>query len=135
LNDIHIDIIDYILPATCGDKEFRNMWIEFEWENKVTVNTEITSLEEYTKHIVKCTNMQCLTLEGSRGGECDFYAAKLYARSIFGEDALASLSIEKDARGQIVGHIRIRAKTQGIALSLGDKITLHQRKKKSSVLG
>jgi coatomer subunit beta len=35
LNDIHIDIMDYISPASCGDVAFRNMWAEFEWENKV----------------------------------------------------------------------------------------------------
>lgn len=42
-----------------------------------------------------------------------------------GEDALANLSIEKmEDTGAIQGHVRIRSKTQGIALSLGDKITL-----------
>jgi coatomer subunit beta len=41
LNDIHIDIMDYISPAQCTHAEFRNMWSEFEWENKVVVNTEI----------------------------------------------------------------------------------------------
>lgn len=35
LNDIHIDIMDYIVPASCTDSEFRQMWQEFEWENKV----------------------------------------------------------------------------------------------------
>ena len=35
LNDIHIDIMDYISPASCGDVQFRSMWAEFEWENKV----------------------------------------------------------------------------------------------------
>ena len=35
LNDIHIEIMDYISPATCADVTFRNMWAEFEWENKV----------------------------------------------------------------------------------------------------
>lgn len=35
LNDIHIDIMDYIVPASCSDTEFRQMWAEFEWENKV----------------------------------------------------------------------------------------------------
>jgi vesicle coat complex subunit len=34
LNDIHIDIMDYIVPASCTEVEFRSMWAEFEWENK-----------------------------------------------------------------------------------------------------
>lgn len=53
-------------------------------------------------------------------GECGFLAANLYARSVFGEDALANLSIEKPVGGAeggapttgVQGHIRIRAKTQ-----------------------
>ncbi|KAJ9702159.1 hypothetical protein PVL29_004074 [Vitis rotundifolia] len=37
LNDIHIDIMDYISPAVCTDVAFRTMWAEFEWENKVNL--------------------------------------------------------------------------------------------------
>lgn len=46
-------------------------------------------------------------------GSCGFMAANLYARSIFGEDALANVSIEKlqDQAG-VTGHVRIRAKSQ-----------------------
>jgi hypothetical protein len=40
-----------------------------------------------------------------------------------GEDALANLSVEKTEAG-LTGHVRIRSKTQGIALSLGDRITM-----------
>eukprot|EP01006_Ploeotia_vitrea_P035707 TRINITY_DN65928_c6_g4_i2.p1 TRINITY_DN65928_c6_g4~~TRINITY_DN65928_c6_g4_i2.p1 ORF type:complete len:882 (-),score=148.70 TRINITY_DN65928_c6_g4_i2:166-2811(-) len=39
LNDVHIDIMDYISPASCPATQFRSMWAEFEWENKVAVNT------------------------------------------------------------------------------------------------
>lgn len=91
---------------------------------------------------MKATNMSCLTPEGAISGECDFLSANMYARSLFGkrhlfcvvfkvstshcvgEDALANLSIEKTSEGTITGHVRIRSKTQGIALSLGDRITM-----------
>lgn len=43
---------------------------------------------------------------------------------ITGEDALANLSVERTEAGTITGHVRIRSKTQGIALSLGDRITM-----------
>lgn len=43
LNDIHIDIMDYISPASCPDVQFRSMWAEFEWENKVSACTMIVS--------------------------------------------------------------------------------------------
>lgn len=127
LNDIHIDIMDYITPANCSETAFRAMWLEFEWENKVAVRTSIPSLREYLDHLLKCTNMRCLTPDSALEGDCDFLAANLYARSVFGEDALANLSIDKGADGKVTGHIRIRSKTQGIALSLGDKITLNQK--------
>ena len=35
LSNIQVDIMDYIIPASCTDLEFRQMWAEFEWENKV----------------------------------------------------------------------------------------------------
>ncbi|KAI9143030.1 adaptin N terminal region-domain-containing protein [Paraphysoderma sedebokerense] len=127
LNDIHIDIMDYIHPATCTETQFRSMWTEFEWENKVNVNTNIKELREYLNHILKSTNMTCLTPEHALEGDCGVLAANMYARSVFGEDALANICIEKQGSGPVTGHIRIRSKTQGIALSLGDKITLSQK--------
>jgi coatomer subunit beta len=131
LASIHMDIIDYISKevAPCTEADFRKMWAEFEWENKVTVTTSITNLHKYLEHLIHITQMKCLT---SAGGEYDhgtigFLASNLYTKSIFGEDALLNLSIEKTEDGKVAGHIRIRSKTQGIALSLGDKITSKQR--------
>eukprot|EP00940_MAST-03C_sp_MAST-3C-sp2_P000459 g459.t1 len=132
LKDVHIDIMDYIRSATCSDKLFRQMWAEFEWENKVAVNTNIQDLETFLKHVLSITNMNCLTPWSTVSGSCDFLAANLYARSVFGEDALLNLSVEKrtEASGDVklVGYMRIRSKTQGIALSLGDRIQAKQRK-------
>ncbi|KAL3933618.1 MAG: hypothetical protein SGPRY_000206 [Prymnesium sp.] len=128
LNDIHIDIMDYIAPASCSDLTFRAMWAEFEWENKMAVNTDITDVTDFLMHVVKSTNMKCLTPQSALEGRSGFLAANLYAKSIFGEDALVNVSVERRNDGKIAGYIRIRSKTQGIALSLGDKITLKQKK-------
>jgi len=130
LNDIHIDIMDYIVPATCTEPEFRQMWAVFEWENKVAVNTTLTDLHDYLEHLLKSTNMKSLTPDKALSGECGFMAANLYAKSIFGEDALANVSLEKNPAkpdATVTGHIRIRAKSQGMALSLGDKINTSQK--------
>lgn len=78
-------------------------------------------------HIAKQTNMRILTPIAALAG-CNFLAANLYARSVFGEDALVNVSVENKPDGGIKGHIRIRAKTQGVALSLGDRITSRQKK-------
>lgn len=97
--------------------------------------------------------MRSLTPDKALQGECGFMAANLYARSIFGEDALANVSLEKNllkpdapvtGKSKLftpphltsifptfcfshAGHIRIRAKSQGMALSLGDKINSSQK--------
>ncbi|KAJ2393817.1 coatomer subunit beta [Coemansia sp. RSA 2559] len=129
LNEIHVDIMEYIRPARCDEAQFHAMWTEFEWENKVNMApmreaSENLDLRAYLQHIMKATNMACLTPDNALAGDCGFLSANLYARSIFGEDALANISIEKQSEDSpITGHIRIRAKTQGIALSLGDKIS------------
>ncbi|XVF89469.1 hypothetical protein PTKIN_Ptkin19aG0132900 [Pterospermum kingtungense] len=96
-------------------------------ERTVAVNTVIQDEKEFLGHIIKSTNMKCLTAPSALDGECGFLAANLYAKSVFGEDALVNVSIEKQADGKLSGYIRIRSKTQGIALSLGDKITLKQK--------
>eukprot|EP00884_Botryococcus_braunii_P022038 jgi/Botrbrau1/8518/Bobra.0029s0022.1 len=127
LNDVHIDILDYISPASCPDVQFRCMWAEFEWENKVAVNTSITDVNEFLDHLVASTNMRCLTPPSALSGDCGFLAANLYAKSVFGEDALVNVSVEKQLDSKLAGYIRIRSKTQGIALSLGDKLILKQK--------
>lgn len=133
------------------------MWAEFEWENKVAVNTDILDLNEYLSHVLAITNMKCMTPQyagsgAGAAGSAAFLAANLYARSMFGEDALLNLSVEKVSKPlsgaaaaaaaaangsdpsapppmvtKVGGYIRIRSKTQGIALSLGDKIQAKQR--------
>jgi len=94
----------------------------------VAVNTSITEVQGFLDHIVASTNMKCLTPLSALEGDCGFLAANLYAKSVFGEDALVNVSVEKQpSDGKLTGYIRIRSKTQGIALSLGDKITLKQK--------
>ena len=149
LNDVHVDIMDYIQPAYCTETKFRTMWTEFEWENKVNINTKMSEgkgLREFLRRLMKVTNMTCLTPEASLEGECQFLSANLYARSVFGkflfllfvkgyiiheylaninvlssgEDALANLSVEKEGEnGPVTGFMRIRSRSQGLALSLG----------------
>ncbi|KAL9094313.1 MAG: hypothetical protein Q9165_003454 [Trypethelium subeluteriae] len=120
LNDVHVDIMDYIQPAYCTETQFRTMWTEFEWENKVNINSKAKTLREFLKQLMACTNMSCLTPEASLKGDCQFLSANLYARSVFGEDALANLSIEKEGEnGPVTGFVRIRSRSQGLALSLG----------------
>lgn len=134
LNDVHVDIMDYIKPATCSESQFRKMWNEFEWENKITIKSPIETLKEYLDELMKGTNMQCLKPGAVIGEECQFLSANLYSRSSFGEDALANLCIEKQSDGPIIGHVRIRSKGQGLALSLGDRVASISRKGKKATI-
>ncbi|KAF1911677.1 coatomer subunit beta [Ampelomyces quisqualis] len=120
LNDVHVDIMDYIKPAQCTETQFRTMWTEFEWENKVNINSKAKTLRDFLNQLMASTNMSCLTPEASMKGDCQFLSANLYARSVFGEDALANLSVEQEGdNGPITGFVRIRSRSQGLALSLG----------------
>ena len=87
------------------------MWTEFEWENRVNVSTNMSCVaqpdrihsysvadtnwisdpRDYLKHVMKSTNMSCLTPEGAMSGECDFLSANMYARSMFGQSLFSSL--------------------------------------------
>ena len=90
LNDVHVDIMDYIQPAHCTETQFRTMWTEFEWENKVNINSKAKTLREFLTQLMACTNMTCLTPEASMKGDCQFLSANLYARSVFGRYLFAT---------------------------------------------
>ena len=135
LNDVHVDVMDYISPASVPDGAFRGMWAEFEWENKVAVSTPMTDAAAFLDHVAASTTMTILTPPAARAGKAGFLAANLYARSVFGEDALVNVAVEEVPAGAsgpgsgagLAGAIRIRSKTQGIALALGDKLILKQK--------
>lgn len=93
LNDVHVDIMDYIQPAQCTETQFRTMWTEFEWENKVNINSKAKTLREFLTQLMACTNMTCLTPEASMKGDCQFLSANLYARSVFGKSLLLGYHI------------------------------------------
>jgi len=159
LGELRVDVLDYIERASIGDFSFRAMWSEFEWENKININTSMTEVGTYLEHIMRNTNM---TIVGGARKKIDpkdkkkdkkeklskeeaqemiresvgiqklldsssFVAVNLYSKSIFGEDALANVSIEKLPDGKLTGSVRVRSRKQGIALSLGDRIAAVQR--------
>jgi coatomer subunit beta len=140
------------VPAA-GDREggitiesFKTLWPELEWENKVNLAVPPGgNFEAALVRVMRATNMTivgvkdaCKKVEGRRItdeeakreiaklGELlkiDFISVNLYAKTIFGEDALANVSLQVDENNNLSGSVRFRARTQGIALSLGDKIS------------
>jgi coatomer subunit beta len=79
----------------------------------------MTDLRAFLSALLVATNMHSLTPDLALDGDCGLLAANLYAHSIFGEDVLANVSIEKllpdDPACLVTGHIRIRAKSQGLS--------------------
>jgi coatomer subunit beta len=135
LNEIHADVVDYMQAGgQTQESTFKTMWQEFEWENKIAVNTNIREPEAFIELLSRHTNLQLVgSLERTRAllRSSQFVAVNMYAKSIFGEDALANVSLERNATsGDLGGTVRIRSRTQGIALSLGDKMTHVQREQK-----
>jgi vesicle coat complex subunit len=51
----------------------------------IDMDNLISDPRDYLKHVMKSTNMSCLTPEGAMSGECDFLSANMYARSLFGQ--------------------------------------------------
>ncbi|CAM0879909.1 unnamed protein product [Alopecurus aequalis] len=121
LNTIFINIMS---PATCTDIAFRNMWAECQWQNKLKVNTVIQDEMEFLNHIIKSTNMTCLTPPSALDRDCGFTTANLYANSVFGEDVLMNICVEKQADGKLTGCIRIKGKIQGMVTGLSQVIPL-----------
>jgi len=132
INEIQIDFINSLMPAECSELEFKKKWAEYDWENKVQVSTPIIDLKEYVEHFAQQLNIKLMTSITDADQQAGFLVANFYTRSKFAEDCLINLSIEKTAdlpptgssdppNIRISGLIRLRAKTEGMALCVGEK--------------
>jgi len=125
LANIHLDVVDYICSSTVlkNEDEFRRLWVKLEWENKVVISSKTTTLQALIELLMREVHFACLT-EGYGVSESgDYLAANLGATSAFGEDILANLCLVRDKENMVTGHLRLRSKTKGIAVALGETIT------------
>ncbi|KAF7063669.1 hypothetical protein CFC21_070171 [Triticum aestivum] len=128
LKDMSISIMDYMTPATCTDVAFRKMWAECWCKVKLKVNTEHHDGREFVNFIIKSVKMPCVTPLSALDGDCGLVAANLYGKSVFGEDALANISVEKQAdSSKLSGYITIRGNVQGLVLNLAHAIIATQQ--------
>ena len=126
LSDIKIDVVDYIQPATCSQADFNKMYIKFEWENKISLRATARNLYDYLVMFLEKTHFHCISpsIDTFNDPKCPYLSACLYAKSIFGEEVVANVSLEMDHSNQsISGHLRLRAKSTGIAYSLGELVS------------
>ncbi|KII68325.1 Coatomer subunit beta [Thelohanellus kitauei] len=121
LDEIVLDLTETVQTTKCSPDAFQKMWAEFEWENKVIVAFQLVSFNYFLEKITSESRMTLIS--DSVDEDCKYLVVNLYSKNMFNDEALANISVEKDAdTNQIVGQIRIRAKTQTIALTLGNKL-------------
>jgi len=141
LATVTIDIVDYIQPVFNVDEaEFRRSWVLLEWENKINIgpvqldNNTSTVLKTFLEDLLHACHLGCITPSFGLAEGGDYLAANMCARSVFNEEVLANICLERTAgslgSAQVTGHVRLRSKTQGIAIALGDKINTFVARKK-----
>ncbi|KAJ6230003.1 coatomer subunit beta [Anaeramoeba flamelloides] len=120
LNDISINVLNYLLPSDTSEIRFRKMWADFTWENRISISRENTNFKEYIEFLSKKTNMKSLVPYSEEDEEAGFFSTNMYAKSIFGEEVVANVNLAKTMENNITGHFKIRSQTQGLALALGE---------------
>lgn len=155
LSEIKIDVLEYVKAAFIDETIFRESWVLLEWENKISIKVQRGGeLKNFLEYLLKKGNLTCITpnvFMKDDDNESDhslpsFLACNLYAKSIFGknrrkrcvfififldEEILANLCLEMNPKTKLItGHLRLRSKTQGLAVAYGDKLnTLIQKLK------
>ena len=83
--------------ANCTELEFKKKWAEYEWENKVQVNTQMTDLKEFVDYFSESLNVSLMTKleESDKLSTNNFLVANFYTKSKFEEDCLLNMSIER----------------------------------------
>jgi len=95
------------------------------------VHTPILDLKEYVEHFASSLHIKLMTKITEADQQAGFLVANFYTKSKFLEDCLINMSIEKTSEVpstpgeppmvKISGLIRLRAKTEGMALCVGEK--------------
>eukprot|EP00398_MALV-I-01_sp_L67-1_P000226 gene226-727_t len=55
MDELNVDILEYLEKAWVNELQFRTMWSEFEWENKININTSITDISQVVILASFCT--------------------------------------------------------------------------------
>lgn len=99
------------MPAEVNLNEYRKMWAKYEWENRITINTNINNLKEFVEHLEETFKLNYIgdkqVLEDAK-----YICANFYAQTKLDDDFLINLSAEIRDENRIGGYIRIRAKNK-----------------------
>lgn len=138
LAPVSLDLADFMEmpPPRLDETDFRRAWPLLEWENKIVIGPiklpsgagDEQVLASLLSRLLSSIGggLACITpgLGIAEGGT--YLAANMHARSVFAEDVLGNICLERTATADslvIAGHARLRSRSQGIAVALGDKIS------------
>lgn len=81
------------MPAEVNLNEYRKMWAKYEWENRITINTNINNLKEFVEHLEETFKLNYIgdkqVLEDAK-----YICANFYAQTKLDDDFLINLSAE-----------------------------------------
>ena len=100
---------------------FPQLWTLLEWENKidVPVNSRFGNLNQVLEYLSQNANIK--NTNSGRFEDQDYIACNFVGSSVFGDDILVNVCLEKVTAG-ITGQIRLRSQSESIALIMGDYI-------------
>jgi coatomer subunit beta len=116
---ISVDVLDFIRLERIADADFRSKWLLLEWENKI--NIDVIRFRTCGELFLFLSDKMRLSRIGQNPIDSDYLAGNLYAKTIFGEEVLVNVCLESGT-DRITGHLRLRSRSQGVAVSLGDRI-------------
>jgi len=90
------------------------------------VNTPVEDPIEFIKMIARDLKMYIIT-DLDQYENSAFVSANLYAKTKLDDDFLINISLEK--QNKLGGYMRLRSKTKGIIVSLGEKLKQIQMKR------
>ena len=117
LNEVHLNVAEFMRPEVIDEATFKSNWNLFEWENKISVMSDL-DVETLADKIVDATASYSLVASPHTK---DFYITNLSCSSSFNDSALINLSLLQSGN-KTIGTVRIRTRKQALAVSLGETI-------------
>lgn len=87
LSPVQLSLVLFLRPHSLEDEEFRELWSELEWENKITVvddSTTSSALIDFVRDVQSVTRMQILRMPSEAQIASNFLSVNLAAKSLFG---------------------------------------------------
>lgn len=118
-NKISFNIIDFLEVSGIDPNQFRQIWLDCEWENMVNITTsKMTSsqLIERLQSQFKLTILHNLSIKTEK-----FISLSLYSKFTLGKDLLINASIEID-KEQLNAGFRLRSQNKGVVVLIANKL-------------